>query len=289
MAEVVANAVANRQRIPAENRTLEVDGRKLVLTPRQVRRARERARATGKPHNEARVSFVKILLRELTEQMTELVEAGSIGNNADRSYLAEDVRSARDVRIALNLCWMPMTPEKLVGELLSKPAILEACTPHLSPAERALLLRPAGSPWTEADVPLLDEAAELLGELDAGRRARTGPAGARPGPRPRQRQADPGQHGNAPGVDVLITAEELVDQNQEREARLTAAERATTDRNWAFGHIVVDEAQELSPMQWRLLVRRCPLKSFTIVGDIAQTSSVAGANSWQQRPGPHVR
>ena len=34
-------------------------------------------------------------------------------------------------------------------------------------------------------------------------------------------------------------------------------------------------------MQWRLLVRRCPLKSFTIVGDIAQTSSVAGANSWQ--------
>jgi len=82
-------------------------------------------------------------------------------------------------------------------------------------------------------------------------------------------------------VDVLISAEELVDQNQEREARLTAAERATTDRSWAFGHIVVDEAQELSPMQWRLLVRRCPLKSFTIVGDIAQTSSVAGANSWQ--------
>jgi DNA helicase IV len=80
---------------------------------------------------------------------------------------------------------------------------------------------------------------------------------------------------------VLVSAEELVDQNQEREAKLTAAERATTDRTWAFGHIVVDEAQELSPMQWRLLVRRCPLKSFTIVGDIAQTSSVAGANSWQ--------
>jgi DNA helicase IV len=78
-----------------------------------------------------------------------------------------------------------------------------------------------------------------------------------------------------------MSAEELVEQNEEREARLTAAERATSDRTWAFGHIVVDEAQELSPMQWRLLVRRCPLKSFTIVGDIAQTSSVAGAKSWQ--------
>ena len=58
------------------------------------------------------------------------------------------------------------------------------------------------------------------------------------------------------------------------------------DRTWAFGHIVVDEAQELSPMQWRLLVRRCPLKSFTIVGDIAQTSSAAGATSWQQALSP---
>ena len=211
--------------------------------------------------------------------MTELVEAGSIGNNADRSYLAEDVRSARDVRIALNLCWMPMTPEKLIGELLSRPAILAACTPQLSPAERELLLRPADAPWTEADVPLLDEAAELLGELDAA-------AGRGLAQQEHDRARDLANakqtlvNMETAGVDVLISAEELVDQNQEREARLTAAERATTDRSWAFGHIVVDEAQELSPMQWRLLVRRCPLKSFTIVGDIAQTSSVAGANSW---------
>ncbi|MCQ6270052.1 AAA family ATPase [Pseudarthrobacter sp. R1] len=280
MAAVVANAVANRQRIPAENRILEVDGRKLVLTPRQVRRARERARSTGKPHNEARVTFVKILLRELTEQMTELVEAGNIGNNADRSYLAEDVRTARDVRIALNLCWMPMTPEKLISELFSKPAVLEFCTPHLSAAERALLQRPADAPWTESDVPLLDEAAELLGELDpaAGRGlAQQEHDRARDLANAKQTLVNM----EAAGVDPLMSAEELAEQNQEQEARLTAAERATSDRTWAFGHIVVDEAQELSPMQWRLLVRRCPLKSFTIVGDIAQTSSVAGANSWQ--------
>jgi len=280
MADVIANAVANRQRLPAENRILEVDGRKLTLTPRQVRRARDRARSTGKPHNEARLTFVKILLRELTEQLTELVEAGNIGNNADRSYLAEDVRSARDVRIALNLCWMPMTPEKLVGELLSKPAILEACTPHLTPRERELLLRAPDAPWTEADVPLLDEAAELLGELDpaAGRGlAQQEHDRARDLANARQTLVNM----EAAGVDALMSAEELVEQNQEREARLTAAERATSDRTWAFGHIVVDEAQELSPMQWRLLVRRCPLKSFTIVGDIAQTSSVAGAKSWQ--------
>lgn len=280
MATIVANAVANRQRVPAGDRVLVVDGRKLTLTVRQVRRARERARATGKPHNEARATFVKILLRELTEQLTDLVEEGNIGNNADRSYLAEDVRTARDVRIALNLCWMPMSPEKLISELFSKPAILHFCTPHLTAAERAALLRPADAPWTEPDVPLLDEAAELLGELD--------PADGRGlAQQEHDRARDVAnakqtlENMEHMGVDVLMTAEELADQNQERENGLTAAERATSDRNWAFGHIVVDEAQELSPMQWRLLVRRCPVKSFTIVGDIAQTSSVAGANSWQ--------
>lgn len=280
MAAIVANAVSNRMRVPAQNRILEVDGRKLTLTPRQVRRARERARSTGKPYNEARVTFVKILLRELTEQMTELVEAGNIGNNADRSYLAEDVRTARDVRIALNLCWMPMTPEKLISDLFSKPEVLEFCTPGLTPAERALLLRPADAPWTESDVPLLDEAAELLGELDpaAGRGlAQQEHDRARDLANAKQTLVNM----EAAGVDALMSAEDLMEQNQERIARQTAAERATSDRTWAFGHIVVDEAQELSPMQWRLLVRRCPLKSFTIVGDIAQTSSVAGANSWQ--------
>ncbi|NUS35655.1 MAG: AAA family ATPase [Pseudarthrobacter sp.] len=280
MAAIVANAVSNRMRVPARNQILEVDGRKLTLTPKQVRRARERARSTGKPYNEARVTFVKILLRELTEQMTELVEAGNIGNNADRSYLAEDVRTARDVRIALNLCWMPMTPEKLISDLFSKPGVLEFCTPGFTPAERALLLRPADAPWTESDVPLLDEAAELLGELDpaAGRGlAQQEHDRARDLANAKQTLVNM----EAAGVDPLMSAEELAEQNREQEARQTAAERATSDRTWAFGHIVVDEAQELSPMQWRLLVRRCPLKSFTIVGDIAQTSSVAGANSWQ--------
>ncbi|WP_426766714.1 HelD family protein [Pseudarthrobacter sp. 1G09] len=280
MAKIVANAVSNRQRTPAANRILEVDGRKLTLTPRQVRRARERARSTGKPHNEARVTFVKILLRELTEQLTDMIEADNIGNNADRSYLAEDVRTARDVRIALNLCWMPMTPEKLISELFSKPAILEFCTPLLTPAERELLRRPADAPWTEADVPLLDEAAELLGELDPA-------AGRGLAQQEHDRARDLAnakqtlENMQLAGVDPLMSAEELAEQNREQETRQTAAERATSDRTWAFGHIVVDEAQELSPMQWRLLVRRCPLKSFTIVGDIAQTSSVAGANSWQ--------
>ncbi|MCC3277158.1 AAA family ATPase [Arthrobacter sp. zg-Y20] len=292
MADVVARAVANRQRLPAGPRKLNVEGTILTLTPRQVQRARDKARATGKPHNEARVTFVKILLRELTEQLTEqLEESAGAGNSTDRAYLAEDVRSARDVRVALNLCWMPMTPEKLISDLFSKPGQLEAAAPDLSDAELDLLRRSADAPWTESDVPLLDEAAELLGELDAS-------AGRENAAREEQRKRDLANAESAiantegfledSGAHGILSAEDLADHNAVGEQRLTAADRAAVDRTWAFGHIVVDEAQELSAMQWRLLMRRCPLKSFTVVGDIAQTSSAAGATSWQGALAPFV-
>lgn len=292
MAEVLRNAVANRERVPGQDQRLNVEGTLLTLTPRQVSRARERARATGKPHNEARVTFVRTLLRELTEQLLELLEESSGGgNNADRSYLAEDVRSARDVRVALNLAWMPLTPQKLVSELFARPELLRAAAPMLDEGELAALERPAGAPWTEADVPLLDEAAELLGDLDVS-------AGRDDAAREQERKRDLAnaertlENVNSSledsGVDGVLTAEDLARHNEVSVTRVSAADRASGDRTWAYGHIVVDEAQELSPMQWRLLMRRCPLKSFTIVGDIAQTSSAAGSRSWQQALAPFV-
>jgi DNA helicase IV len=52
--------------------------------------------------------------------------------------------------------------------------------------------------------------------------------------------------------------------------------------------VVVDEAQELSEMDWRVLMRRCPRRSFTIVGDLAQRRSPAGATSWGSMLEPYV-
>ncbi len=89
-------------------------------------------------------------------------------------------------------------------------------------------------------------------------------------------------------VEGLVRAEDLADTFAEQASRGTTAERAAADRTWTYGHIVVDEAQELSPMQWRLLRRRGPLRSFTIVGDIAQASAAASANSWREAVAPLV-
>src|SRR6202035_4075043 len=85
----------------------------------------------------------------------------------------------------------------------------------------------------------------------------------------------------------LVDASRLATRQEEEES-LTAAERAAGDRTWAFGHIIVDEAQELSEMDWRMLMRRVPVKSMTIVGDVAQTGDLAGLSSWEQALGPYV-
>jgi DNA helicase IV len=63
---------------------------------------------------------------------------------------------------------------------------------------------------------------------------------------------------------------------------LSVAERARLDRTWEFGHVIVDEAQELSPMAWRVLFRRCPSRSMTVVGDLAQTGASWGPASWAE-------
>jgi DNA helicase IV len=137
---------------------------------------------------------------------------------------------------------------------------------------------------TVSDVALLDEAAELLGESDDL-------ADANKAERRNQRKRDLENAEQAirnMGVEGLVDAQTLAEGFEASVDRGTTAERAASDREWTYGHIVVDEAQELSPMQWRLLMRRNPLKSFTIVGDVAQASAAAGSTSWEGTLRPHL-
>jgi DNA helicase IV len=274
MARVLSRAVRDRQRVPDEPRKLVVDGTTLELRPETVAAARARARRTRKPHNLAREGFLRDLLDHLAG---ELATALGTGLDADsRPDLLEELRESPDVRRELNLCWMPLSPTRLLTDLFADPDRLAAAAPDLDPARRALLARDRGAPWTVADVPLLDELAELLGDVTSDDRAAEAAARA-------QRAED---LANAQAVlrnlDTAIrpTAEQIADRFVDSGPSLTVAERAETDRTWAYGHLVVDEAQELSPMMWRLLMRRVPSRSLTLVGDVAQVGSAAGATSW---------
>jgi superfamily I DNA/RNA helicase len=238
-----------------------------------VAAARDRARASRKPHNRARLTFVTSLLDRLA---TGLAQARGVDPDSNREILLADLRDSPDVRREVNLCWMPLTPEKVVGDLWADPRVLAAAGPRLSTRERQALIRPVGEPWTVSDVPLLDEAAELLGEDDEPARRAAAVAAS-------ERALE---EEYARGVLEMtgvagLTAGALIDRySGAARVRRTVVDAALADRTWTFGHVVVDEAQELSPMQWRLLLRRCPSRSMTVVGDLAQAGSVAAPRSW---------
>ncbi|WP_258400463.1 HelD family protein [Micromonospora saelicesensis] len=60
------------------------------------------------------------------------------------------------------------------------------------------------------------------------------------------------------------------------------ADRARRQRGWVYGHVVIDEAQELSEMQWQMVLRRCPSRSITAVGDIDQAEAAHRHTTWAQ-------
>ncbi|HEY1530310.1 MAG TPA: UvrD-helicase domain-containing protein [Galbitalea sp.] len=277
MADLIGRAVRSRQIVPTEAQVLDVNGEKITLEPSVVQNAMQAAQRARKPHNVARQQFQKSVLQTLTTQLAaQLRSHGSTIDDADLAWLREDIRGAEDVRVALNTAWLPLTPEKLIQDLYARPNWLASITPTWSAADRELLRRDRDVPFTVSDVPLLDEAAELLGEFDAGNAAALRQA-------KEQFKRDVKNAEQAiknMGVQGLVNAEDLAANFTETAARGTTAERAAADREWTYGHIVVDEAQELSPMQWRLLRRRCPLRSFTIVGDVAQASAAAAAPDW---------
>jgi len=273
MAEVVAAAVRNRQRVPSASRPLLVAGTRITLTPGMVTAARDRARASRKPHNRARLTFVLSLLDRLAQA---LAVARGVDPETNRDVLLADLRDSPDVRREVNLCWMPLTPQRVVADLWADPEILAAAAPRLSPRERDLVARPRSAPWTVADVPLLDEAAELLGEdEEPARRAAAIAASERAAEEEYARGVL-----EMTGV-ATLTAGALIDRYAgSGQERRTVVDSALADRTWAYGHVVVDEAQELSPMQWRLLMRRCPSRSMTVVGDLAQAGSAVAPRTW---------
>ncbi|BDZ61373.1 DNA helicase [Demequina sediminis] len=278
MADVIKAAVRERQRVPRADREIRIDGRTVEIRRSDIKDAQAKARRDGRPHNEARAVFAKEMISRLTRQLVEQLEVYS---DEDRHELERDVRDDKNVRIAINLCWLPVTAEQLLRDLFSKPHLLDYAAARLSPDERDLLLRPPHAPFTEADVPLLDEAAELLGEMPGGRARRSD----EPSAEEIQYAKDVLDTFGAQSM-IKVDAETLASRMKGGTTRLSVAERASRDRTWTYGHIVVDEAQELSPMAWRMLLRRCPTRSFTIVGDVAQNTSVAGTRWWPETMDP---
>ena len=129
MADVVRNAVRNRQRTLPRPVTVVVDGDPVTLRPRVVLEARSRARQSGRPHNEARTAFVRHVLDDLAQQLATArgLEAGG----DDRGDLLAELRAEVAVRREVNLLWMPLTAQGLVADLFARPDRLAAAAQGL--------------------------------------------------------------------------------------------------------------------------------------------------------------
>ncbi|WP_019932137.1 RNA polymerase recycling motor ATPase HelR [Nocardia sp. BMG111209] len=290
--DVLAAAVADRQRLPEQPVTIELSDIPARIDAAVAQWAREEARASGLPHNEARAVFGDIIAYVLTERTIARVGRGWLtrDDREDWERLRADLRAELDGNEAyaavLDELWPILTPQALLAELLCSPARLQAA--GADPA----LLRATGDAWTVSDVPLLDELVDLLGpdkpadrSAELQQRAEAAyAAGVLDLMVTREDSMDDEDHLFATD---LLYAEDLAERFLERDTR-ELAERAAADRDWTYRHIVVDEAQELSEMDWRVLMRRCPNHSFTVVGDLAQRRSPAGATSWDSMLAPYV-
>ncbi|MFB8237485.1 HelD family protein [Kitasatospora purpeofusca] len=251
-------ATVRERQAPGGEFAVRVGQDDVCLGEAEVALTRDAALMGGLPHHRARGLFKEMLVdavtRDLAREAAETLEridaevAELTGLDLDRATAA-DLRNlgieadpvaggaefdADAMRAALldddlvertvEELWPHLTPGEVVDALLGDLGTLAARLPGFTAEEHRVLLRTPGSPWTDADLPLLDEAAALLD----GPPART------------------------------------------------------------FGHVVVDEAQEFTALQWRTVLRRCPARSMTLVGDFAQAGPATGARGWHEALDPHL-
>ncbi|MFE2596363.1 HelD family protein [Streptomyces sp. NPDC059396] len=258
MAEALADLVHSRQAPPDARFVVRVAQEWVRLEGEDVAAAREAAAASGLAHNRARDVFKEHLIGTVTSALergtvealdhidAEIAESTGLDLDAaaeadlralgfddattadpaemfDADALRADLMGDAHVDRAVEVLWPRLAPEALVRDLLTDTRSMAAHLPSLTGDGRSRLLRSPDAAWTDADAPLLDEAAHL------------------------------------------------VDGPPER----------------TFGHVVVDEAQELTAMQWRMVMRRCPARSMTLVGDFAQAGPATAARDWSQALDPH--
>jgi len=254
MALVLKNAVINRVRIPESGVELYIDGHRLYISNARLRKISKLSFDQEQEYNSARLPFLTKVLEILVEQLCEI--RGQVPEDEyTRSSVLDELRENSDVRRKLNLMWMPMSPEQLIIELVERPNNLFNAAKNILTEKEMDLITKSGPQWSSKnwsiqDVPLLDEAAELLGEVPI----RTVSANSEYG-------------------EIESSYDNIYEYN-------TISERAAQDRNWKYGHLVVDEAQELSPMAWRMLLRKVPLRSATVVGDLEQQTTPGAISNW---------
>ncbi|GGT90731.1 HelD family protein [Streptomyces lateritius] len=223
-------------------------GRRLELEADELQRIRHNVLGGSAPVNLLRPRARRLLLDAL------YAKSGAVGRHSDpelaaelRSSFDEDVSTEDSFLAFLDAWWPELTPRRVLDAMADEKRLGRWARRILNPGEVRRLARSLRRDALSVhDVALLDELGTLLG------------APARPR---KKREYDP--------LDQLTGLEELMpvrEETQRERAERLAAERVE------YAHVIVDEAQDLTPMQWRMVGRRGRHATWTVVGDPAQSS-----------------
>ncbi|MCD9878566.1 HelD family protein [Streptomyces guryensis] len=223
-------------------------GRRLELEAAELGRIRQAVLGGTAPVNLLRPRARKLLLDALWAR------SGAAGRHTDpelaaelRSSFDEDVSSEDVFLTFLDAWWPELTPGAVLAAMSDERRLGRWARRILNPGEVrkvARSLRREGH--SVHDIAMLDELQSILGTP------------ARP---KKKRELDP--------LDQLTGLEELMPVREESQRE--RAERLAQERT-EYAHVIVDEAQDLTPMQWRMVGRRGRHATWTVVGDPAQSS-----------------
>nr|WP_203608169.1 UvrD-helicase domain-containing protein [Streptomyces anulatus] len=242
-----AAATPNRLRVVAF-------GARVELEADELQRIRHNALGGTAPVNLLRPRARKLLLDALWSK------SSGRGRYTDpqlvaelRSSFDEDVSTETPFLEFLDAWWPELTPRRVLAAMADERRLGRWSRRILNQGEVRRLARSlkrldadGGGPLSVHDVALLDELQALLGTPNRPKR---------------KREADP--------LDQLTGLDELMPQREE--TQWERAERLAAERT-EYAHVIVDEAQDLTPMQWRMVGRRGRHATWTIVGDPAQSS-----------------
>jgi hypothetical protein len=223
-------------------------GRRLELEAQELASVRRTVLGGTAPVNLLRPRARRLLLDALWGK------SGAAGRHSDpelaaelRSSFDEDVSSEDSFIAFLDAWWPELTPGAVLAAMADEKRLGRWARRILNPGEVRKVARSLRRDGHSVhDIALLDELQAVLGT----------PA------RPRKRrELDP--------LDQLTGLEELMPQREE--TQWERAERLAQERT-EYAHVIVDEAQDLTPMQWRMVGRRGRHATWTVVGDPAQSS-----------------
>ncbi|MFB8762440.1 RNA polymerase recycling motor ATPase HelR [Nocardiopsis alba] len=272
MIEAIEPAVRFYERPPEQTTTLTTDHHELTIDASHWAHAYA-ALDPATPHNEAREEILDHLLQLLAE------------NHPDPELTTAHLRAAlpagSEPLEILARAWPLLEPTDLVNDLWTVPAYLRLCAPWLTTEQIHALQRDPDHPWTTHDLPLLDTARRRLGDPETARETR----------RHKAREAAERERMSLV-IDDLIASdhdgEGLMTMLHGQDLRNSLVDHTTPPHDTPdrltgpFAHIVVDEAQEPTDAQWRMLLARCPSRSLTIVGDRAQARH-GFTQTWHER------